>query len=281
MAKIEEHPLSEAETHSGSLSSTENLEQELLRSNRKLAQVRDLLSQREKLVQSWHHRYVETTGRLKDAESEMSKLRAALAQSKDEARRNGDDQVSQHSRSQPSKVAPKGDIERLQFKLVTERSSRVAAEAHLKESTATCDALEKQVLQLSEELKQARSEIAASADAKRKERVTDNEAVAKLQARCRILQAENTALRSEAGSKRCRSQEIAEGAAMAAEEVRTWKAQASKLKLQLEECRRARAIEMDALVKQMSVMHGKSSQTAPHKVPQGGIHRVQIRAGGS
>jgi len=75
------------------------------------------------------------------------------------------------------------------------------------------------------------------------------------ESRARALQTENSGLRSEVKLLRRQCQELHEGFAMVAEEARTQKVEAAgenaKLRLQLEEARRARSIEMHALVTKM------------------------------
>lgn len=102
-------------------------------------------------------------------------------------------------------------------------------------------------------------------------------AVVQLQARARILQDENLSLREEAATKRRRARELQEGLEMAAEDSRSKRVEDAALmcllKLQLEESRRARSIELNSLVKKLCHEPPKAAAQAPMS---SGLHTVSV-----
>jgi len=291
----------------GCLNSTASLERELLRSNRELAQVRDSLCQREQLVQAWHRKFVEATGKAKDAESELAKLRAhhqemdlarSCSSEKEESLSSRIDEeiatlsaklahtearlaeevrerrkaeaayaaatatvAKEEAANLPAMTALQAEVQRMHLLLTAERAARSDSEAEITSSVVERDGLTRQVKRLVEELrfrKAAASAAASAAAAAASRSRLPSEAeqlLVKLQARARILQTENAALRSEAGSQRARLREVFETQAMAAEETRAQKVQAARargeaamLRLQIEETRRLRTLEMQTLV---------------------------------
>eukprot|EP00440_Ansanella_granifera_P001237 gb/GFBE01001333.1/.p1 GENE.gb/GFBE01001333.1/~~gb/GFBE01001333.1/.p1 ORF type:complete len:400 (+),score=101.86 gb/GFBE01001333.1/:1-1200(+) len=164
-----------------------------------------------------------------------------------------------------SYAALPAEVDRLKSLLTSERSARVAAEAHAKTTAAERETLAKQVRRITEELRQRKAAAAAAATAaaaaawRSSQPCCEIEAqLEKLQARARILQVENTAMRADASGHRRRLQEAREAQTMAAEEIRSRsaeaaraRAEAAKFKLLLEETRRARQVEMTSFVKKM------------------------------
>jgi len=271
----------------GSLSSSQAREKELLRSNRELAQVRDQLQQKEKVVQDWKSRHQETSWRLKEVESEVSNLKAQMktapsADLAEEPTSKASSPGSEATSSMPP--SPHGsyplsrsesmlaEVNRLKAMLAEERCARAALEAQARSAMVERDGFARQVKRLSEELKQRKAAALAAATAasahlsRSKEPSGAEEQLEKLQARARILLAENTALRSDASNHRHRIREMQESQAMAAEELWSQRVQVmeaetraceeekkvSQVKFLLEETRRARQTEIASMVKKLS-----------------------------
>lgn len=112
------------------------------------------------------------------------------------------------------------------------------------------------------ELKNSRPKRIADEREKALEDRASSAKLTRLEARVKILQAENDALRGETGALRRRQKEMTESLAMATEEARGTRSEMlekevihlalnSRLRIQLEEARRARTMEMNALVKKL------------------------------
>lgn len=273
-----------ADAEDGSLNSSQAREKELLRSNRELAQVRDQLQQKEKVIQDWKSRHQETSWRLKEVESEVSDLKAKMEKMKTapsdlaELTSKACSPGAEASSSMPP--SPQGspnesmlaEVNRLKAMLAEERCARAALEAQARSAMVERDGHARQVKRLSEELKQRKAAALAAATAasahlsRSKEPSGVEDQLEKLQARARILLAENTALRSEASNHRHRIREMQESQAMAAEELWSRRVQAmdaetraceeekkvSQVKFLLEETRRARQTEIASMVKKLS-----------------------------
>lgn len=160
------------------------------------------------------------------------------------------------------------EVERLRGLLTAERSLRAAAEVQAKKSLADREGLTRQLQRTTGELKQklaAAAVAAASAASKTRQPSVAEEQLEKLQARARILNVENVALRANAANHRQRIAEMTEGQAMAAEELRSRKLEAlaaaqeaTKRGALVEETRRARRLEMDTIIKKMDSLSQSS-----------------------
>lgn len=220
------------------LGNRQSIESELVRRNREIAQVRDLLRQRELEIEDWKGRHSDLVGRYADVDGELTKTRA------------------RHRQSGASLAAPSAPLEAVANR---GHDSQKCAEPKASSSSRSSSKLSEVEVKLRRELQEERARVAAAVDAAegakrvaqeaideaaeaRRERNRAAEAAAQRAAELELessnWMAKAEAARSEAGALRAelaaprtqapadsamadkRAAELAEAAAVAAEAVR-------------------------------------------------------------
>eukprot|EP00930_Biecheleria_cincta_P018154 TRINITY_DN14234_c0_g1_i1.p1 TRINITY_DN14234_c0_g1~~TRINITY_DN14234_c0_g1_i1.p1 ORF type:complete len:399 (-),score=109.66 TRINITY_DN14234_c0_g1_i1:373-1527(-) len=285
------------------LATESKLRQELVAS---LAEANDKLAAESKMRQELAAALAQANDELateskmrRELETKLSKSLQAEAKRAEELQARKCAAATESSKTNCEKLV--SEVGRLRGLLTAERSLRAAAEVQAKKSTVDQETLTRQLQRTNGELQaqQARAVAAANAAATAASKIGQlseaEDRLEKLQARSRILSVENKALRVNAGNHRQRIAEMAEGQAMAAEEVRGRKLEAmaaaqeaSKRGALVEETRRARKLEMDTIIKKMNSLSqscrandlqivSKGAKTAAHRGSE--VLRI-ARAGG-
>jgi len=197
-----------------------------------------------------------------EAAEQLSKLASRLQDVKarnDVAMRERDDVAQQLARTTAELEASKAEVSRAVADAATLREERDDLLKKLRTDPWTDDAQDSArtslgaVGSLAEQ--RLRSELREAAEQQaqleRELLSVDMERSSRLEAHVRILQSENEALRTEAGVLRQKHRELQQGLTMKAEEEVEAASETARLRAQLEETRRARSLDMTALVKKL------------------------------